>query len=117
DKTAIPVAGTLDEDATRVALGIAPMPTAAPPALPGQKVAIEGDRWGVVLDPGIAGALDPLGKSADRTDDIVTLAHDVDVRIEDDLGVTAETMEAARRATRGDCTTHALLFAALAADA
>jgi hypothetical protein len=117
DGTAIPVKGTVAEDAAHVSLAIAPMPDEPPPALPGQVIAIDAGRWHVVLDPALPGGLDPLAASADRTEDIGILVHDVDVRVADDLAVTVTTMDAARKATAGDCTTHALLFAALAADA
>jgi hypothetical protein len=117
DATAIPVKGTVDEDATEVSLAIAPMPDAPPPALPGQAVKVDAGRWGVVLAPGLAGDLADAAGTTDRTDDIVELVRTTDTRLEEDLAVTVHSMEASRRATAGDCTTHALLFAALAADA
>lgn len=56
----------------------------------------------------------PAPPSADRTDEIVALVHQVAADVEDDLATTAATTGAALAATRGDCTTHALRFAALA---
>jgi hypothetical protein len=117
DATAIPVAGEIDPDATHVSLALSAIAHDAPPALPGQTVKVEGDRWGVVLDPSLPGgpAADPAG--ADRSDDIAELAKHVTERITDDLSTTVTTMDQARHAKSGDCTTHALLFAALAGDA
>ncbi|MBE7448366.1 MAG: transglutaminase domain-containing protein [Kofleriaceae bacterium] len=54
--------------------------------------------------------------SPDRTADIAALARVVAADVVDHLGVTATTLAAARAATHGDCTTHALRFAALAAE-
>jgi hypothetical protein len=59
-------------------------------------------------------AVAPAPPSADRTAEIVALVHRVAAEIEDDLSATAATTGAALAATRGDCTTHALRFAALA---
>ncbi len=56
----------------------------------------------------------PAPPSADRTAEIIALVHQVSAAIDDDLGATAATTGAALAATRGDCTTHALRFAALA---
>ena len=117
DGTAIAVAGAVSEDATRLFLAMAPVERELPPALPGQEVIAEGDRWGIILDGSLPGALEPLAAGADRTGDIRDLVRAVDLRLEEDLGLTAATMAAARQAKAGDCTSHALLFAALAGDA
>lgn len=90
---------------------------AAPPALPGQRIAIDRDGWRIVLDAEAPGALAPGRRGPDRTRAIAALTDRVAAAIEDDLGVTATTLGAARAAHRGDCTTHALRFAADAADA
>lgn len=117
DGTAITLRGAVEDGAAILRLAMAPVTRELPPALPGQAVAADRDRWGIVLDPTLAGALPAGDGTADRTDDIVELVHTVDTRLEDDLAVTAPTMAAARLATAGDCTTHALLFMALASDA
>ncbi|MCA9678311.1 MAG: lasso peptide biosynthesis protein, partial [Myxococcales bacterium] len=124
DGTAITVTGAaIPDGARRVQLAMAPVTRAVPPAVPGQQVAADGDRWGLVLDPELPGAMAAPGDGddgdgdGDRTDDIAALAHDVDLRLDEDLAITAPTMAAARQARAGDCTTHALLFAALAGDA
>jgi hypothetical protein len=117
DGTSIPVAGTIPDDARRLYLALAPVDRAPPPALPGQRLSVTDDRWSLVLDPSLPGSLAPAAATTDRTDDIAELVHTVDLRLEEDLASSAPTMTAARRATAGDCTTHALLFAALAGDA
>ena len=96
------------------------LPAAAgplPPALPGQRV-IAGERagWTLRLDADLPGDLPPGPPGEDRTALAAALARQVAVDVEDDLGATALTEGSARVARRGDCTTHALRFAALAAD-
>ncbi len=116
EATALPVRGAPAEGAGPVRLALAPVTRALPPAIPGQAVAADGDRWGVVFDPELPGAL-PAGRSTrDRHDDVVELVRTVDLRLEEDLAYIAPTMAAARQARAGDCTTHALLLAALAED-
>lgn len=90
-----------------------------PPALPGQRVAADVDRggWIVRFEPDAATELPPGPPGPDRTREIADLARQVADEIEDDLGATALTEGDARVARRGDCTTHALRFAARAADA
>ncbi len=117
DGTAIPVNGELDEDADQAWIAISPVTRALPPLMPGQKLAADGDNWGAVLDPTLPGELADGTGTTDRTDDIIDLVHTVDLRLVEDLAVTAPSMAAARKATSGDCTTHALLFIALAEDA
>lgn len=89
-----------------------------PPALPGQRVIATADPpgWTVRLEPGAPTALPP-GPRGDRSRELAALTREVADAIEDDLGATALTAGGARAASRGDCTTHALRFAALAADA
>jgi hypothetical protein len=117
DGTAITVRGELEPDAELVRLAMAPVTRELPPPLPGQALAADGDRWGMVLDPTLAGDLPDGNATKDRTETIIELVRTVDTRLAEDLAVTAPTMEAARQATSGDCTTHALLFMALAEDA
>jgi len=117
DGTAITVRGELAEGTPILRMAMAPVNRELPPRLPGQALAADGDRWGIVLDPTLPGDL-PDGVSAkDRREDIVDLVQLVNERLEEDLAITSATMAAARRATAGDCTTHALLFMALAGDA
>jgi hypothetical protein len=109
-----------------------------PPALPGQRP-LSGHPWSVVLDPSAvtldpsAVTLDPSSdtrppsadsrhpppaiRTRDRTDEITALVRRVARDIADDLAATSTTTGAALTATHGDCTTHALRFAALATDA
>jgi transglutaminase-like putative cysteine protease len=95
-----------------------------PPALPGQRVDVIADLegWTVTfdadadVDAGAVAALPPGRSGPDRTPELRALARRVADEIEDDLGTTALTEGGARVARRGDCTTHALRFAALAAD-
>lgn len=98
------------------ALGF-PDAAAPPPSLPGQRVARDRRGWRLVLDAGAPGALPPALRDRDRTADIAALTARVAAAIADDLGATALTLGAARSADRGDCTTHALRFAADAAAA
>lgn len=89
-----------------------------PPALPGQRVRAAGGRagWTVELDADAPTDLPPGRRGPDRTAALAALARQVADDVEDDLGATALTEGGARVARRGDCTTHALRFAALAAD-
>jgi transglutaminase-like putative cysteine protease len=95
-----------------------PDATAPPlPSLPGQRP-VSGHPWTVALDPSAESRLLlPELRTRDRTAEIAQLVHQVAVTVIDDLSTTATTTAAARVATHGDCTTHALRFAALAADA
>ncbi len=81
-----------------------------PPALPGQRVrAAPGGGWEVrFASRGTGGDQDPA---------IAALVRRVADEVADDLGATATTTGAALAATRGDCTTHALRFVALAGPA
>ncbi|HVV84491.1 MAG TPA: transglutaminase domain-containing protein [Kofleriaceae bacterium] len=92
-----------------------------PPALPGQRVTTSPDRpgWIVRFDAAAPADLAPpdTGETPDRSALAAALAHQVADELADDLGATALTQGGARDARRGDCTTHALRFAALAADA
>lgn len=95
-----------------------PDATAPPlPSLPGQRP-VPGQPWTVALDPSAdTRLLLPELRTRDRSDEITQLVHRVSREVDDDLSATATTTAAARIATHGDCTTHALRFAALAADA
>jgi len=93
-----------------------PDAAAAPPALPGQRIVTDADGWHLVLDADAPGDLAPEPLGPDRTRAIAALTDRVAVAIVDDLGATANTIGAARVADRGDCTTHALRFAAEAAE-
>jgi hypothetical protein len=89
-----------------------------PPPLPGQRVDVlpDVDGWVIHFDADAPAAL-PAGPGGDdRTPALRALARQVADEVEDDLGATALTEGGARLARRGDCTTHALRFAALAAD-
>jgi hypothetical protein len=89
----------------------------APPELPGQRP-VPGQMWTVILDPSADSRdLLPELRTRDRSHEIAGLVHRVSREIADDLASTATTTGAALAATHGDCTTHALRFAALAADA
>jgi len=67
--------------------------------------------WEARFDPA------PAGADGDRAAEIAALVRRVAAEVDDDLGATATTTGAALTASRGDCTTHALRFAALAARA
>ncbi|HUQ02046.1 MAG TPA: transglutaminase domain-containing protein [Kofleriaceae bacterium] len=88
-----------------------------PPALPGQRPLSGQPTWVVALDPVAPGALAPELRTRDRSDEVAALVHRVSREIADDLASTATTTGAALTATHGDCTTHALRFAALADEA
>lgn len=94
-----------------------PDAAAPPPALPGQAVIADRAGWHLVLDARAPGALPAEPDGPDRSAAIAALTAEVAAAIADDLGATATTVGAARAAHRGDCTTHALRFAAEAADA
>ncbi len=88
-----------------------------PPPLPGQRP-VSGQPWTVTLDASADSDLPlPAQRSADRTAEITALVRRVAREIDDDLATTSTTTGAALAATRGDCTTHALRFAALATEA
>ena len=87
-----------------------------PPALPGQRP-VPGQPWSIVLDPRAESPLSAEPHTPDRTAEITALVRRVAREIADDLSTTSTTTGAALTATRGDCTTHALRFAALAAEA
>lgn len=88
------------------------------PALPGQRVApLATGGWQVTLDDRAADGLPPGPPGPDRAAELTALTFAVADRIDDDLGATAATVGAARVATRGDCTTHALALVAAADDA
>ena len=89
-----------------------------PPARPGQRVLPAGDRpgWTVRFDADAPTELPSGAPGSDRAGLVTALARQVADDVEDDLGATALTEGGARVARRGDCTTHALRFAALAAD-
>ncbi len=90
-----------------------------PPPLPGQRLQID-PRPGWVLglgdDDHELASLDPGRSTIDQTALAHGLARQVADEVEDDYGATALTAGGARKAERGDCTTHALRYAALAAD-
>ncbi len=87
-----------------------------PPALPGQRATLGDATWSVTLDATAAGDVAPAPPGPDRSAAIAALVHRVADDVDDDLGATVATTGAARAASRGDCTTHALRFAALADD-
>jgi hypothetical protein len=89
----------------------------AVPALPGQRVTpLPTGGWRVDLDAAAPGGLPPGAPGPDRSADLADLTAMVADRIADDLGATAPSLGAARTATRGDCTTHALALVAAADD-
>jgi Transglutaminase-like superfamily len=114
DGVALPVRGAMP--AGRVILALRGVARTPPPGLPGQRVAADGDAWRVVLDPTEPGELAPEPATADRTPAIRALAAAVADQIRPDLAGLARTEDEARDARAGDCTTHALAFAARAAD-
>ncbi|MBK7073135.1 MAG: hypothetical protein IPH44_12605 [Myxococcales bacterium] len=88
------------------------------PAVPGQLVwRRPGGGWRVALSAVARGELAPGPSGRDRTGDVDRLTAAVADAVVDDLGTTATTVGAARAATRGDCTTHALQLVAMADDA
>jgi hypothetical protein len=97
-----------------VDLRIAAITRGAPPPLPGQRVRVGDDGWRVALDAALPGALPPGRGTADVTA-IAALARRVAADITDDLGASATGDP--RHAVAGDCTVHALAFAARAGDA
>ncbi len=87
------------------------------PALPGQRaqLARPGDAGLVlVLDAALPGALPPGVRGRDRSPDIAALVAAVQERITPDLTATTASARDATAATAGDCTTYALVYAALA---
>ena len=108
-------AATRADHAASIVIRLPDATAPPPPHLPGQRHGPDG--WEVALDASEPGALPAAPAHDDRTTEIAALVHRVAAEIDDDLGATAATAAAARTATRGDCTTHALRFAALAADA
>lgn len=115
DGSAIVVAPAPGGRAAAATLVLPDATAPAPPAVPGQRGGAT-SPWRVTLDARAPGELAPAPPGPDRTADIAALVRVVAADVVDHLGVTATTLAAARAATHGDCTTHALRFAALAAE-
>jgi transglutaminase-like putative cysteine protease len=133
DQSAIPVSGPPTPEP--IALELAVQRPSPPPALPGQRVAVRGDHWRVELLPGDQGdSLIPLadpdpvdprvaaiaaevvraaGAQGQRAE-VVALTLATAQLLDDDLASPAIEPTTALSLGRGDCTTHAVLFAALA---
>jgi hypothetical protein len=88
----------------------------AVPPVPGQ--ASRATRGGTLLELSsrLHGGLPPGPRGADRTRELVALVAQVRGRIAPDLATHPTSARAAVAATAGDCTTFALVYAALAAD-
>jgi hypothetical protein len=101
-------AGVIDVPGARVTI----------PGVPGQLAwRRPGGGWRVALSAGAPGELAPGPRGRERRGEIDRLTTVVADAVVDDLGTTTATVGAARAATRGDCTTHALQLVALADDA
>jgi hypothetical protein len=102
---AIAVVGAAAPDDGPLAVTLAPVDRAPPPAMPGQSLTVDGDGWRLSLaSRGAASA--PIGP-------IAALVRAVAADVVDDLGASA----LAPGADRGDCTAHAVAFVRRAADA
>jgi transglutaminase superfamily protein len=104
DGTSLPVAGVVAPGAG-VTLELGPVRRPLPPDLPGQRITAAGDTWRVALAPAPRGRLDAIAELARSTASLV----------QDDLGVDITGGAQALALRRGDCTTHAVVFAELAA--
>lgn len=102
--TAVPIAGSGD----RLVLDAA----AVPPPLPGQLARATDDGIELVLSAALPGGLPAEEISSDRTGEIAQLVGDVRRRIAPDLGAGPASAAKAATATKGDCTTYALAYAA-----
>jgi transglutaminase-like putative cysteine protease len=80
--------------------------TKPPPAVPGQRVDVDGRRWTATLDPALPGALPPEPATASTAAEIAELAAAVHAAIEPSL--------AGNTAASGDCTAYAVAFAGYA---
>lgn len=94
-----------------IAIAVHGMNRTPPPAIPGQAIAADGDTWRVELDRDDRDTVDDRA----AVDAIRALADQVAADIQPDLATTARSLADARVATAGDCTTHALAFAARSA--
>jgi transglutaminase-like putative cysteine protease len=114
--------------ATRAAFDADLRPARPPEVVDGNAISVAGHGttvtfveasppWSAALDAATPRDLQPERRTRDRSDEITALVHRVAREIADDLASTATTTGAALTATHGDCTTHALRFAALAAEA
>lgn len=89
------------------------------PALPGQRVVVAAPGApGVelVLDAALPGGLPPGPSGRDRLAEIGELVAAVQQRITPDLAAAATSARDAATASAGDCTTYALVYAALATE-
>lgn len=108
--TAIPIAG--HGDRLVIDSGTRDHAMAMPPPLPGQLARSLDDGIELVLSPQLGGDLPGERPSADRTREIAALVADVRQRIAPDLAAGPVSTAAAASATKGDCTTYALAYAA-----
>lgn len=133
DNASIPLEGSVAEHGP-VVLVVDGVRRQRPPELPGQRMVIAGDDlWHLVLgatdtsqlvvasrpraavSPDIASLADAITRGAtDRTGEVVALTRGTARLIEDDLGASAPDARATLALGRGDCTSHATLFVALA---
>lgn len=86
----------------------------AVPPLPGQAARAIPDGILLELSVRLRGGLPPGPSGADRTREIITLVARVHGRIAPDLAADSISAHTAAAATAGDCTTFALVYAALA---
>ncbi|MEJ7603674.1 MAG: transglutaminase domain-containing protein [Kofleriaceae bacterium] len=105
--TAIPITGTRSD---RIVLD----GTLTLPALPGQASHAHDGGIALELSARLPGDLDPAAHGRDRSHDIVALVAQVQARIAPDLAAGLTSARDAIAAKAGDCTTFALVYAALA---
>ena len=86
-----------------------------PPPLPGQRIHADGNRWRIELARGDRFTVPADTRSA-SLNEVTALVRRVADAVEDDMATIAANAHAALELGRGDCTTHALAFAAAAQD-
>jgi hypothetical protein len=130
----IPIVDSVPEIGT-LTLVIEPVSHAIPTQIPGQVVEAHGDGWRVELTAGnaphvaaddtadatpdsyfgqIAARIVDESGATDARSEVIALARATDSLLVDDYGTSSANPRASLALGRGDCTTHATVFAALA---
>jgi hypothetical protein len=114
--TSIPLRGSSSESPTGGSSRLLLEGDLAVPPIPGQVSRPTSEGVELALSPRLGGGLPPGPAGPDRTREILALVARVHRRIAPNLSAAPTAPGAAAAATAGDCTTFALVYAALAAE-